>query len=379
MTTTWAPSGDVAGLTDHPRLPRLGKIHLGVKKLSGRGNEYPSATDYFVVPKVIQDVYGEKPRELDVVFPTDDIGRVAGVSWKNYSAARGKVCWGDGTKAVRMIDLEKLPRRDRYPEYSQDEYDAAIVTKDSTKIERREIACPAKDCVFAKKNACKPVMNLMVLLPKVPGIGIWQLDTGSINSILDVRGGIDLVTRLSGGVLAGIPLKLRLEPMEVISPEDQKKKVVFTLKLISPATLGRVLMAGERNLRELLMADNPETPQVALPEPRDVPPLAEPEEDLYPRSVIDASPSDSFQDRSGHSSPREEMSAPSASRPQAEGRPGAPLASPDDDMAIAAEIEELFAELKTPAKEREMYRGAYKGRAKQLLSMLRSTAEKKRK
>src|SRR3990167_4693089 len=126
MTTTWAPSGDVAGLTDRVRLPRLGKIHLGVKKTSQRGTEYPSATDYFVTPQVVQDIYGEKPRELDVVFPTDEIGRVAGVSWKNYSSARGKVCWGDGEHAVRLVDEAKLAG---IAAPSQDELDRAIASK----------------------------------------------------------------------------------------------------------------------------------------------------------------------------------------------------------------------------------------------------------
>ena len=43
--TTWRPSGDVVGLTDRPRLPRLGKIRLGVRALSARGNEYPKAVE----------------------------------------------------------------------------------------------------------------------------------------------------------------------------------------------------------------------------------------------------------------------------------------------------------------------------------------------
>ena len=356
--TTWRPSGEVKDLTDRPRLPRLGKVHLGVKKLSQRGNEYPSATDYLVCPPSIQSVYGEKPRELDIVLPSDDVAQVAGVAWKSYSATRGKVCTSDGEHAARLIDVDRLPRG---TDATQDEYDAALVSKDSKNVEWRKIPCPAHDCVFAKKGVCKPVMNLLFMVPKAPGIGVFQLDTGSINSIRDIRGGIELVRKLSGGRLAGIPLKLRLEPMEVISPEDQKKKVVFTLKLISPATLGRVLMAGERNLRELLMADNPETPQVALPAPGDVPEPVEPEEDLYPASQIVSSPvaPTAARDDAGHEGP-------------APADPPSPT-GPPDDMALAADVEQLFSQLETPSKDRQLYRNGYRGRTKALRDMLKRT------
>ena len=191
--TMWRPSGNVSGLTDRPRLPRLGKIHLGIKKLSQRGAEYPSATDFFVCPDVVKSVYGDKPRELDLVFPSDDVSEVAGVAWKSYTASRGKVCTGDGERAIRLVDLEKLGATPSRPDF-----DNAIATAESKKVDWREIDCPAKNCVFAVRNLCKPVMNLMFLLPKVPGIGVFQLDTGSINSILDVRGGIELVMQLAG-------------------------------------------------------------------------------------------------------------------------------------------------------------------------------------
>lgn len=350
--TTWRPSGDVAGLTDQARLPRLGKIRLGIKKLSQRGAEYPAAVDFLVVPDVVKAVYGEKPRELDIVFPSDEVARVAGVAWKSYTASRGKVCTSDGEHAVRLVDVDKLPASP-----SHDDFDRAIATAESKKVEWRELDCPAKDCLFAKKSLCKPVMNLMFLLPKVPGIGVFQLDTGSVNSIIDVRGGIELVMQLSGGRLAGIPLKLRLEPMEVISPDDQKKKVVWTLKVISPATLGKVLMAGERNLRELLMADEGSGRSVGLPEltgGREVPPPQEPEDDLYPTSVITTT--------SHSETPETRIAGPSS--------------APAD---LEARAEELFDELGVQAKDRTVYRNAHKGRPEELVRWLEAQSAKRAK
>lgn len=377
--TTFAPSGEVKGLTDRPRLPRLGKIHLGIKKVSARGNEYPSAVDFFVVPEVVQSVYGPKPRELDVVFPSDEVGRVAGVSWKQYSSTRGKICWGDGERAVRTIDPAKLPRRDRVPVYSQDEYDAAIATADSKTTIRAEITCPAKDCTFAKRNLCKPVMNLMVMLPKVPGIGVYQLDTGSTNSIIDVRGGIEMVTKLSGGRLAGIPLKLRLEPMEVISPDDQKKKIVHTLKLISPATLGKVLLAGDRNLRELLMADEGSGRSVGLPEltqGREVPAPQEPETDLFPHAdVIDTRGGSSVGAVDPTPAREDQPAAVERSRSTTEVAGSSP--APRSEEQLKASTEELMDELGIPKKERGVFERAYAGKTAELVKFLELQLQKR--
>lgn len=381
MTTeTWHPSGDVVGLTDRPRLPRLGKIRLGIKKLSQRGAEYPSAVDYFVVPEVVQRVYGEKPRELDVVFPSDEIGRVAGVAWKQYTSTRGKVCTSDGEHAIRLVDIEKLPQRP-----AQEDFDKAIANAESKKVDWREIDCPAKDCVFAKRNLCKPVMNLMVMLPTVPGVGVYQLDTGSINSILDVRGGIELVMKLSGGRLAGIPLKLRIEPMEVISPDDQKKKVIHTLKLISPATLGKVLMAGERNLRELLMADEGSSRSVGLPQigpgTHEVPTPAEPEEDLYPSSHLPGTPQSEAADGAPIAAAAsrvstERQASGSVRRERAAEDLASSSAAPHADLE--ARIYELLKELGVTAKDQGVYRNAYKGKDEELVAFLEKNLTKRK-
>lgn len=376
--STWTPSGEIPGLTDRPRLPRLGKIRLGIKK-QGQHGEYPSAVDHFVVPEVVQRVYGAKPRELDIVFPTDEVARVAGAFWKMYTATRGKVCTGDGERAVRIIDLDKLsPAGD----HSQDEMDAALVTATSKNWERREIFCPAHDCVFAKKGHCKAVMNLLFLLPKVQGVGVWQLDTSSVNSILDVRGGIQLVQKLTGGPIAGVPLKLRVEPTDAY-PEG-RKKVVFTLKLVSPATLGKVLAAGEQNLRALLIDEETGTP-VALPEPRQVPPPEEPEADLYPASVVTPNPQREEADEAPiEAAAARGSAAPSTPEPlkrdraaEDSGRTSTEPPAAQSEVDVAAQIEQLFEELNVPAKERGMWRKNYEGRAAALLKMLQHTAKTK--
>jgi hypothetical protein len=62
----------IKGLTQVRRLPRLGKIKMGIKVKTTLGVEYPQKTDYFVVPPEVADVYGDRPKALDIIIPVED-------------------------------------------------------------------------------------------------------------------------------------------------------------------------------------------------------------------------------------------------------------------------------------------------------------------
>nr|MBC8477840.1 hypothetical protein [Dehalococcoidia bacterium] len=62
----------IKGISEIVRLPRLGKIRLGLREDTGKGSIYPLPTDYFVCPEEVKRVFGEKPRELRIMFPTED-------------------------------------------------------------------------------------------------------------------------------------------------------------------------------------------------------------------------------------------------------------------------------------------------------------------
>jgi recombination directionality factor gp3-like protein len=376
--TSFYPSGEIAGLTDRPRLVRLGKIRLGVRDAE-RG--FPRATDYFVCPPEVTAVYGEKPRELDIMLPDDDVSKVAGAAYKMYAATRGKICTSDGTTAVRIVDDEVLGDN---PSPTQDQLDRALV-KPTTKVwSRREIPCPNSECRFFQDNQCKPVMNLIFLLPKVRGLGVFQLDTGSYNSIVDVRGGIELVKRITGGRIAGVPLKLRIKPTTAYP--DGKKKNVFTLEIVSMETLESAAAMGEKSLHDVLLP---------LTEGRVPPAAQEPEEDLFLEEqrgkVIDITPASP---RTGaSSSPAPAGVAQSAQRtsnaPEKErgssgtevaGSTPAPRSEDDvaDTFAVAARIEQLFGQLGVTPKDRETWRHLYRGRDAKLVAYLDDELKKKK-
>jgi len=89
-------------LSDVRRLPRLGKIHLGVKAKNEKGVEYPKAVDYFVVPEEVKKVYGEKPEKLKIIIPSEMPDVFFPQWYKKYTYGKGLICKGDGITANRV-------------------------------------------------------------------------------------------------------------------------------------------------------------------------------------------------------------------------------------------------------------------------------------
>jgi hypothetical protein len=101
-------------LSTRRRLPRLGKIHTGIKVKNSKGVEHPQPTDYFVCPPEVQKVYDEKPKELKIMFPLEDETVWASQFYRLYSSSRGLICKGDGALATQLQDTKtgKLATRD---------------------------------------------------------------------------------------------------------------------------------------------------------------------------------------------------------------------------------------------------------------------------
>lgn len=217
----------IKGLTDRPpRLPRIGKIHLGVKVTVKKDGTtcapYPRATDYFVFEpnhpgyEELVKTYGEKPSELRILLPLEDETKFAQQYYRLYSMTRGLVCKGDGEEALRMVDTAT----------------GGVAGRDTKDVAMKPIPCQGRECPEYGPRACGEVMNLQFLLPEVSGFGVWQIDTGSINSIINVNSALDLIRGVYGRV-AMVPLILALEPKEVVNPDDGKKKTVRVLNIRS--------------------------------------------------------------------------------------------------------------------------------------------------
>lgn len=247
----------IKGVSEIRRMPRLGKIRLGIKQISPRTqNPYPVATDYFVLPDEVKKYVGEKPKALQIMFPVEDPREFA-IQWlRCYSFTQGLVCKGDGLLSRRKVDV------------------ASGALADHTTVEwewKDGLPCDPKSCpeYSSEKPQCRRVMNLLFLMPDIPGFGVWQLDTTSFYSIVNINSCIDLIKRLCGRI-SFIPLTLSLEP-QIVEPLGIKKKTVHILQIRSDVKLAEIQRLGRRRPEHVLL-----------------PPLDEEEipTDLYPEEVL---------------------------------------------------------------------------------------------
>lgn len=243
----------IKGVSEVVRLPRLGKIRLGIKKETNAGVTYPTPTDYFVCPDEVRKIFGEKPKELRVMFPTEDESQWSSQYLRCYSASRGLICRGDGESALARIDVST----------------GEIAAKDAINTELKEITCRPDDCPYYERGQCKKVMNLQFLLPDCPGFGVYQLDTSSFNSIVNINSTLKLIRGICGR-LSMIPLSLKLVEQEV-QPEG-RKKTVRVLNLSAPYSLTEIQRYARLPAAESLI----------LP-----PPDSEAPDDLFPDGVLD--------------------------------------------------------------------------------------------
>ena len=238
------------------RIPRLGKIRLGIKETSSKtGNPYPKATDYFVVPPEVAEALGtDKPKELPIMFPCEDEAQFAQQWLRCYSQTQGLVCVGDGITARRKIDKE-----------------TGNIANHNTKdwVWKDSLTCNPEECPLYNSKRCRRVMNLQFLMPTVPGLGVWQIDTSSFWSIVHLNSMLDMLRNLCGRI-SFIPLTLALSPMEV-TPPGGTKKTVYVMHIKQDIKLSELQAWGRR-----------EPTRVLLPEPI----TEEPPEDLFPREIL---------------------------------------------------------------------------------------------
>lgn len=211
-------------------LPRLGKVRLGIKKISARtGKEYPAEVDYFVVPPEVAKVYGEKPKKLDIMFPSEDQAEVMPFCYKSYGANQRLKCKGDGEMAIWF-------------------------NPESKEMEERK--CP---CEALEKGECSKRGHLMVILPKVSLGGVYQIDSGSginINRVLDAMS----YWKTMVGRCKAILLTLERVPEKVGNPENGTMQTHFLFKFGSDLNIELLNQAIENNRKILAIEYKVEKP-----------------------------------------------------------------------------------------------------------------------
>lgn len=230
----------IKGLSDKRRMPRLGKIRLGIKQKTAGGKEFPRDVEYFVLPeddygKKIAARYGAKPTELDILFPVDDDEAIFPQALAWYGGA-GLRCRGDGVTALRTKGflVVKNSQGDVV-----DDARGRVLDDDGNGSEADliQIGCPCP--LVDLKGGCTEKAHLLVMLPEISVGGVFQIDTGSVNNIINLNSQLEYVRTMMGRI-ALVPLKLK-RVAETITYTDeagaQKKSTHYLLRLEIPLNL----------------------------------------------------------------------------------------------------------------------------------------------
>jgi hypothetical protein len=218
----------IKGLSEIRRLPRLGKIRLGIKKSvvkDGRTVEYPAEVDYFICDpqtpselenkKIMEEfdkLYGEKPKSIRVMFPVANPEIYFPQFYKRYGSATSLKCKGDGVTAT----------------CGTEEFAAGLTRTGTDEMGLPIVKCLGKDCIYYKKKECSEVGVLQILLPELPGAGVWQVSTGSFHSIVNLNSCIDYIVSVCGRAHM-IPLQLERRMQE--TAHDGKKSKHYMLHI----------------------------------------------------------------------------------------------------------------------------------------------------
>lgn len=261
-------------LTERPQIPRLGKVRLGDR--SGR-NGAPVNRPFFVVPEEVQAVYGKEPTQLTIVFLSDDPEVIASSYYRAYNATNGLFCKGDGFRANALLDAAQLRKSGgdaTQPLHPDAWAHGATSGRTGTKAEdvsRREIDCPGKGydgkpaCPLFATKKCAVRSYFQFAIKDVPGLGVYQMDTGSVINTMRMNGAIELCRLMLGGV-AGVPMTLSRVQAEV-SPDGVQKKVwTVDLKVATEHSLANLLEFRDGPVARALMPPIDETEVYEAPE-----------------------------------------------------------------------------------------------------------------
>ena len=242
----------VKGISEKRRMPRRDKIRLGIKVKSGKGKEYPKEVDYFVCPEEVQKEFGEKPKRLEIMFPVNDREQVFPQAYTWYGKSKGVLCKGNGEEAYRY-----------------DEKAGVFVPRE----------CPC-ELLEQEKGGCSLRGHLMFMIPRVNMGWVYQMDTSSYHSIVDINSGIEYIEELVGLAtgtkrFALVPLIIERIPRKTGGGDTGVLQTHYTISLFAELSEDKLNQIGNR-------IASTHASNIALPLPEDI----NPEHDNQPAIEI---------------------------------------------------------------------------------------------
>jgi hypothetical protein len=260
----------IKGLSEVRRLPRLGKIRLGIKKqkeVERQGKkvtvDYPSEVDHFILdpqtPSELENerikqefvkLYGEKPKSINIMFPVANPDVYFPQFYKRYGSSTALKCKGDGEVAACATE----------------EFSAGLKKVGTDEMGLPKVECKGRDCTYYGKE-CSEVGTLQILIPELPGAGVWQITTGSYNSIVNLNSCIDYIKAVCGRAHM-IPLILERRMQEIAKDGRKTKHYILHINMdfrladlqkfaqIDPTKMLLELPAPEAEKEDILFQEN---------------------------------------------------------------------------------------------------------------------------
>jgi len=203
---------------------------------------HPKDVPYFVCPKEVKTMFGEEPTELKIAFPLSgldenglpDIGGLFPQAYKWYGSSRGLKCVGNGERAMRANEKGVF----------------------------EEVECPCDK--FGQKDGCSKRASLFFFIPDISMGGIYVIDSGSWNTMVDVQSGIYLALELLKDPITNrynsitmLPFKLRRMQKETQHEGRKDKHWPLTCELdlpipeIKKIREGQTLFLGQKRIYQL--------------------------------------------------------------------------------------------------------------------------------
>jgi hypothetical protein len=196
-----------------PGLTEVGKIKIGKKGELRTGTngtwQMPVKLDHFIITTLERDkdnnfvvdaslmkTLGEKPRRIPICLLFDSI---EANFQSRYSCYNGKTlfCSGDGVAAYRQVEAGK---------------------------EKQLVDCPCgkEQPGYKGKDKCKINGCLSCMVDGANTIGgIWKFRTTGYNSTVGIMSSLSLIRAMSGGLLAGLPLDMTIQPKVGTDPDGK--------------------------------------------------------------------------------------------------------------------------------------------------------------
>lgn len=183
-TDPWSSKKIIRSVRESLPVPIRGSIRLGTQEENGRMRNEP----YFVIDDLpeVKEVYGEKPTHLDILFPLDDIEKVAPSEYQMWAGGdKGMlVCSSDGPGYNGEPGEAIWRARDKRPPENEITGERNPITGCLTRM------CRGQQCVDwvdqKGRSRCSQIMRMLFLLPRVSRSDVYLVTVRSWKTIRSV-------------------------------------------------------------------------------------------------------------------------------------------------------------------------------------------------